>query len=247
MTELARLDGKGTLADLPSQEFLERVEQIKDSIYKKRKEESAKETPKHARRKFGEKRPKLKWSDIEYVEEDYLRDLLTRDFIWSWEGCGTQPLQIHERIGHISFTGTLSIFDNGVWRKFTACGGSAIKVKSGTVPSYDTIVNFGNDTSAANTMALKKAINMLCNYADDVYQKNVPAPETPPELLEQMTNLFNQLKEPERQASIHEYINETYGSWKSIDTAACHSIITNLKEHIKYEERNINKGDQANG
>lgn len=214
--------------------FLLKIERIKKSMYEKKQEISGRITPNNMRKKMGDSSKKINWNDIEFIPEHFMRDILSKEFIWSWDGCGSQPLQVHERIGTISFTGTLSIMDNGIKRTFTSCGGSAIKIKSGQSPTPENLVNFDNDVKAANTQALKKAINMLTHIGDDVYRKQMIS-KTNPNTLKEMKNLFNDLENEDTKLSIERYINDTYNGWESIDEESCKAIKVNLIEHVKFE------------
>lgn len=192
-----------------NEEFLAKVDKLREDIFKKRKEISGIVPPKEKVHKFGEKKKQVNWSDLEYIDEDWMREKLSELFIWSWEGCGSQPLQVFPSIGQVAFTGTLEIIDNGIIRKFTACAGSAIKLKKDMPISVEAIVNFSNDTKAANTDALKKAINMLTNIGDPIYGKSMLA-QTNPEYKKRLESLREQVSE-ENKKLFDDTLKTNYG------------------------------------
>ena len=65
--------------------------------------------------------------------------------------------------------GRLRWYDNGIWREGDAVAAHRIQKKRGS----DEFVDIGNDIKAANTDAIKKALNMFLNIADDVYRNRV--------------------------------------------------------------------------
>lgn len=229
---LIKPSGQGGEVAVYSEEFLSKIDAIGDAIFKKREEISSIPTPQSKVQTFGDakKKPRIRWEDLEFVSEDYMKFLLNKHFksLWSWVGFGA-GLQVHEVIGQVSFTGTLQILEGGILlRQFTACGGSAIKLKSGEAISIANIINFGNDCKAANTDAFKKAINMLTNICDDVYGKK-PDIKTDKKLLKEMINLYNLMPDGKDKNEVNTYIYNEYGGWESIANEQALAIIENLK------------------
>jgi hypothetical protein len=114
-----------------------------------------------------------------YIWEPYMRDRLDYYFPgWSWEMAA--PIQILDR-HWVIFQGTLTIIDPSLLvfgirppvRKFYGTDAHRVSFKQGETPSYDSMVDLGNDIKAANTDALKVAINRLCHIGDDIYKKRI--------------------------------------------------------------------------
>lgn len=105
-----------------------------------------------------------------YVEDKYIRARLNEEFpVWSWE------IDKSEFLGAewVVVTGTLSIYDEGVSRKYSAVAASRIHYKRGSVHTPENIINISHNVQAANTNAFKRAVNRLCNISDDVYNKSI--------------------------------------------------------------------------
>jgi hypothetical protein len=75
--------------------------------------------------------------------------------------------------------------------------------------SVEAIVNFSNDTKAANTDALKKAINMLTNIGDPIYGKSMLA-QTNPEYKKRLEDLREQVSE-ENKKLFDDTLKTNYG------------------------------------
>lgn len=234
MTQLITRSDFNNKVSLFNQELLDEIQKVKDAMFLQRKILSESPVPKSKIGRFGDKKPIVRWEDLEYVSEDWMRETLSAHFIWSWEGCGAQPLQISYQMAQVAFTGTLEILENGLVRKFTACGGARIKIKKGENPAWDTIVDFGNDCSAANTKAFKKAINMLTNIGDPVYGKEMSV-STKPEYLKEITQLILAFQDESEKNSIAQYLLENYGGAEHVPDDAAVSIINNLKARHRHQ------------
>lgn len=219
-----------------SQEFLQKVDALRNAIFEKRKEISSVIPPKEKVHRFGERKKQVSWNDLEYIDEDWMREKLTELFIWSWEGNGSLPLQVFPSIGQVSFTGTLEIIDNGIIRRFTACAGSAIKLKKDMPISVGAIVNFSNDCKAANTDALKKAINMLTNIGDPVYGKSMLV-ETDPELKLELQTLYSRTSGQLRKL-FDDTLNNNYGgTLNNIPDDMAITMINQIKSELDKQEQ----------
>lgn len=154
-----------------SEEFLERVRQLKQAMYDKQREISRMPTPKE----HVDKRP----DGYDYVKEHFMRDKLNELFPgWSWE-MGGPPLFLGSE--WVFVWGHLTVIEESLLafgivppiRKFGATNGVSIKFKSGQSHTVKNVIDIGNDVAAANAKAFKIAINRLCNITDDVYKKRV--------------------------------------------------------------------------
>jgi len=232
---------QGTSNDVST--FEERCGKVLIAAYELRKKMSGAEIPKSVIHTFGEikHKPKINWDEMEYVEEAWMRDQLSQNFLWSWEGCGTQPLQVIPSLAHCVFTGTLSILEGGVIRKYTASGASQIKLRKGTDVDIGNIIRLNNDVSSAVTMALKKAINMLTNIGDPVYGKTMYF-STNSELKKQLEELLNEWKILDITAheSGIEWILNTFGGIDFIPDDSAKQIINNISMHIENKKKENN-------
>tara|TARA_R110000824_G_scaffold272742_3_gene461259 strand:+ start:2107 stop:2715 length:609 start_codon:yes stop_codon:yes gene_type:complete len=103
---------------------------------------------------------------VDYVEYSYMRDVADTYFPgWSWHIIKSEALGSESYVVH----GRLRWYDNGIWRDGDAVAAHRIQKKRGS----DEFVDIGNDIKAANTDAIKKALNMYLNIADDVYRNRV--------------------------------------------------------------------------
>ena len=103
---------------------------------------------------------------VDYVEYSYMRDVADKHFPgWSWHIIKSDALGGASYVVH----GRLRWFDNGIWREGDAVAAHRIQKKRGS----EEFVDIGNDIKAANTDAIKKALNMYLNIADDVYRNRV--------------------------------------------------------------------------
>lgn len=219
-----------------SQEFLENINKIGDAIVAKHREIQQQETPKSKIHKIGKKKKKVKWEDLEYVKEDYMKEQLNKYFkgLWSWVAVGNGS-NVYERIGQVTYNGTLKIMDEGILREFSACGASPIKIKSGQSPNYDTIINLDNDVKAANTQAFKKAINMLTNICDDVYGKDIEV-TTDPVLHKQLVFWYDKIESKEEKDEIAKYVGSEFSDWEHIPDENAKTMIINMKKIVERKD-----------
>ena len=107
---------------------------------------------------------------FDYVDEGYMRHVLNQNFpIWNWE------IIKYELLGSewIAVQGRLTVYDNGISRKYDSISSHRIQKKRDS----DQFVDIGNDMKAANSDAFKVAVNRLCNVSDDVYRKRIESAE----------------------------------------------------------------------
>ena len=135
--------------------------EIETAIYEKHKSISLTDTPSYyVKEKQG----------VDYVEEGYMRHVLNKFFpVWNWE------IIKYELLGSewIVVQGRLTIYDNGICRKYDSVSSHRIQKKRDS----DEFVDIGNDIKAANSDAFKVAVNRLCNVSDDVYRKRIEEAE----------------------------------------------------------------------
>tara|TARA_X000001036_G_C20551052_1_gene754405 strand:+ start:388 stop:1053 length:666 start_codon:yes stop_codon:yes gene_type:complete len=141
---------------------IQQQNQILEAIRQKRQAISDRTTPKPFIERKGD--------GFDYVDEAYMRKQLN-DFypVWSWKIDKSDMLGSEWCI----VTGTLSIVDAGVPRTFSSIGAARVQFKKGQPHSAENVVDIDKNVASANTNAFKRAINRLCNIADDVYQKQV--------------------------------------------------------------------------
>jgi hypothetical protein len=117
---------------------------------------------------------------LDYIIEGYMRGMLDKHFVgWSWESAGSQPLQIV--LNFVVVTGHLVIIDEHLlafgiippYRRYLGVGGARIQFKSGKPMTPENVVDIDKNVKAANSNALKVAINRLCHIGDDVYKKRL--------------------------------------------------------------------------
>ena len=131
--------------------------EIEDSIRQKHQDISFTDTPKY----YVKER-----QGFDYVDEGYMRHVLNQNYpIWNWE------IIKYELLGSewIAVQGRLTIYDNGISRKYDSISSHRIQKKRDS----EEFVDIGNDMKAANTDAFKVAVNRLCNVSDDVYRKRI--------------------------------------------------------------------------
>ena len=131
--------------------------EIEDSIRQKHQDISFTDTPKY----YVKER-----QGFDYVDEGYMRHVLNQNYpIWNWEFIK------YELLGSewIAVQGRLTIYDNGISRKYDSISSHRIQKKRDS----EEFVDIGNDMKAANTDAFKVAVNRLCNVSDDVYRKRI--------------------------------------------------------------------------
>lgn len=134
------------------------------AIIEKREQISSSKTPKQ----FINKRP----DGYDYVEEGYMRAMLNKLYPnWSWISSGDKPVDITQ--DWVAVTATLVIEDNGVVRQFFSPGSARIAYKRNQPHTLENVIDLDKAIASANTNAFKRAVNRLCNIADDVYRKQV--------------------------------------------------------------------------
>jgi len=158
-------------------EFKAKVKAFNKDWHSKYKNISKEKTPQvdGTGRKIIDRRP----DGFDYIIEAYMREALDKHFPgWSW--VFTAPLQ---------FLGSSWVVKEGeLWipdehllafgikppvRRFNACGAARIQFKRGTPHTPENIVDVDKNVKAANSAALKKAINQLTHIGDDVYGKRI--------------------------------------------------------------------------
>lgn len=161
-----------------SDEFKERVRAFKKDFYQKYKKISKEKTPQvdGSGKKIIDRRP----DGMDFVIEAYMRDCLDKHFPgWSWEAAA--PMLAIANAWLLA-QGHLIVLDEylvayGITppvRKFYAVGAARIQIKRGTInPGPESIVDLDKNAKAANSNALKKAINQLTHIGDDVYGKRI--------------------------------------------------------------------------
>ncbi len=115
----------------------------------------------------------------DYIIVAYMVECLDKHFPgWSWEPAA--PIQF---LGGewVVAQGVLCIIDENLlafgiqppYRKYYGCNAVRITFKKDTPHTLDNIVDIGNNVKAANTEAMKVAINRLTHIGDDVYGKRI--------------------------------------------------------------------------
>ena len=136
-------------------------DKVEDAIREKHQNISFTDTPKYyVKEKQG----------FDYVDEGYMRHVLNQHYpVWNWE------IIKYELLGSewIAVQGRLTIYDNGICRKYDSVSSHRIQKRR----ESDEFVDIGNDIKAANSDAFKVAVNRLCNVSDDVYRKRIEEPE----------------------------------------------------------------------
>jgi len=102
--------------------------------------------------------------------------------------------------------GELEIVDNGIKRRFYSPGATRIQFKKGRPHTPENIIDMDNNIAAANSNAFKRAVNRLCNIADDVYRKQID-PLVTYEVLQEINKRMDLLS-PENQISLKNYLND---------------------------------------
>jgi len=135
---------------------------INKIILNKHKEISDEPTPKY----FVKRRP----DGFDYVDEAYMRHQLSKHFpIWSWIVVNTEFLGSE----WVVITGELQILESDITRKFGSMGATRVQFKKDRPHTPENIVDIDKNVASANTNAFKRAVNRLCNIADDIYQKHI--------------------------------------------------------------------------
>jgi len=158
---------------------LDSVKKIQKAITRKHKRVSRIETPKaFVKKKQG----------FDYTEYSYMREVADKEYPgWSWTIVSTQF------VGDAAFLihGRLKWFDEGIWREGDVTASHRVQ-KSTKTNAY---LDIGNDVKAANTDAIKKAMNMYLNIADDVYKNIVEDMELTDKQVEDMIKVAETISE----------------------------------------------------
>ncbi len=108
---------------------------------------------------------------FEYVDEAYMRNELNKNYpVWSWSPANSNPVQFLGSEWAI-VSGILRVEDEGVPREFFSPGAARIQFKRGKEHTPENVVDIDKNLASANTNGFKRAVNRLCNIADDVYRK----------------------------------------------------------------------------
>lgn len=157
-------------------EFLKLATQIKQDMYCHYQEVSKEPTPKVDG--TGKKIRDFKGTQ-EYVEEQWMRDRLTKYFPgWSWDKAGDIQFLGSE---WVVADGTLTIIDESLLalgiippvRRYWAGDSVRIQFKKDMPHTPENIIDIGDNVQSAITGAMKRAINRLTGICDDVYGKRV--------------------------------------------------------------------------
>ena len=111
---------------------------------------------------------------FDYVEEGWMRQKLNELFpMWSWTKGNFEFLGSEWVIA----SGELQIIDKGgILRKFVSHGGARVQFKRGAPHTTENVIDIDKNIASANTNAFKRAVNRLCNIADDIYRKEFITP-----------------------------------------------------------------------
>lgn len=155
---------------LYSEDFLKRIEELKEAIYQKHKQLSEEDTPKSEIRQ----RP----DGYEYIKEYWLRAQLNKHFPgWSWRPHPQQPLIVGTEF--VIGQGELIIIEeallafgiNPPYRYYWGTAANRVQYRKNRPHTADNLVDYDMAVSGANSKAFKRAISRLTNIADDVYKK----------------------------------------------------------------------------
>lgn len=117
------------------------------------------------------KKIKIGKNIFDYVDESFMRDQLNKFFpLWSWEPTGNRVQMIGE---WLVADGVLTVYDNGIKRKFYSGGAARIQFTKDQPHTAANIIDLDNIVASAITNAFKRAVNRLCNIADDIYRKGI--------------------------------------------------------------------------
>lgn len=180
-----------------SDEFKVQVEELKKDMRRKYKAISEETTPQvdGSGRKIIDQR-----DGLDYIIEAYMREKLDEKFPgWSWEGMPIVPMGAEWLLaqGHLIIIDT-DLLAFGIFppvRKFHGVGAGRVQYKTckcrrgnnnipvpdckvchgtGNMPhTPENVVDIDKNIKAANSAALKYAINRLCHIGDDVYGKRI--------------------------------------------------------------------------
>jgi|TARA_R100000482_G_C5122993_1_gene146944 hypothetical protein len=176
----------------------------------------------------------------DYVEEAWMRHMLNKHFPnWSWVHSGDNPVQF---LGGewVYVAGTLIINDNGVQRHFFSPGSARVQFKKESPHTPENVINIDYNIAAANANAFKRAVNRLCNIADDVYRKQIL--DLGEEQLAIIRELFDNLKQqqPKKNKEI-EAIERNLGTKikaGSVNVTNYEMFLNEVKNEFNYKENN---------
>jgi len=170
------MDNKTALI-IPDKDYLARVAELKEDIRVFYDRISKEQTPKmdDMGRKIVDRRP----DGWEYIVSQYMEKKLDEHLPgWSWEMAA--PLHF---LGSewVVAQGHLVIIDEKLLafgiippvRKYYGVNAHRINYKSGSEHVPANIIDIGNDVIAANTEAMKVAINRLTHIGDDIYGRRI--------------------------------------------------------------------------
>lgn len=162
------MSDKLTRQDAPIQPQKPSVDAIESALREKHNTIGLMKTPS----KYKKRRP----DGFDYVDEGYMRHQLNQHYpAWSWEIKDTEWLGSE----WIIVRGELHIIDNGIPRKYASIGATRIQFKrdkkSGVPMDHnpENVVDIDKNVATANTNAFKRAVNRLCDIANDIYKKSV--------------------------------------------------------------------------
>ena len=170
------MDNKTALI-IPDKDYLTRVAELKEDIRQKMQEIAEETTPKldSSGQKIVDRRP----DGYEYIIASYMEKKLDEHFPgWSWEMAA--PLQF---LGAewIVAQGHLVIIDERLLafgivppvRRYYGVNAHRIAYKSGADHTPINIIDVGNNVIAANTEAMKVAINRMTHIGHDIYGRRI--------------------------------------------------------------------------
>jgi len=160
-----------------SPELRDKINKFKADMRGKYKKISNETTPQvdGTGRKIVGKRP----DGLDYIIEAYMRESLDKHFPgWSWKSAA--PLQFLGSEWVVAPV-ELGVIDENLlvftisppisW--FYGCGSARIQYKSGKPHVAENIIDIDKNVKAANSNALKVAINRLTHIGDDIYGKRI--------------------------------------------------------------------------
>ena len=170
------MSNKPQVTDKPSAEMIE------SAIRSKHESIASIKTPKQHK----ERRP----DGFDYVTEAYMRHQLNMHYpVWSWNIIDTEWLGSE----WIMVRGELTIIDQGIPRKFASIGATRIQFKKGLEHTPENVVDVDKNVATANTNAFKRAVNRLCDIANDVYKKAIEDLTLTDNQIEDLNNLVSEL------------------------------------------------------
>jgi len=181
-----------------------------------------------------------KKQDFDYVEESWMRHQLNEHFPnWSWLPSGNNPVQF---LGSewVIVSGSLVINDNGVQRNFFSPGSARVMFKRDMPHTAENVIDIDNNVAAANTNAFKRAVNRLCNIADDVYRKQIL--DLGNDELAQISEVFDNVLANDKKNE--DAINKKKSDYETlikngrINVTNYLDAIANIKQQFNYKENN---------